>query len=493
MLAGTIRALTLLAAVACAACDAVPLVAPSQSTLTLVAAANIVPAGGSTTVTARAVEPAGTPVHDGTVVAFSASLGTIHPAEVATVRGRASATFTAGAASGVADLRAFSGDAIAETVQVTIGAAAVGAVRMTAQPAGLPPGGGESMVTATVLDSAQNPLPGVPITFSTNAGVLQRNAATSDGGGNARTVLNTTATAEVTATAGDGVQATATVTVDPLTVISITAAPATPVAGQVVTFTVTLANERHAIRNAAITFGDGESQNLGATAYAIVTHAYQKPGTYSVTVRATDTAGHTASSSTAVQVAQAPGVAVSVTSSPAAPIAGQPVMFTVTVTPPANGPAVRQVVIDFDDGTRETLGALTGTTTVAHVYATPASRVVTVTAEDTTGRRYTASAGVTVAAAPPVAISVTASPPAPVEGQPVTFTVTVTPPANGPTVSKVLIDFDDGNTESLGALTGTTTVAHVYKRAGSYVVTVTAHDSADRQSEASIGITVAED
>lgn len=490
---GTLRALAIVAAVAVAACDTVPLVAPTQSTLTLAAAASTVPAGGSTTVTARAVEPAGTPVHDGTVVTFSASLGTIHPAEVATVRGQASATFTAGTASGVADLRAYSGDAIAEIVQVTIGAAAVEAVRLTAQPASLPPRGGESTVTATVLDSAQNPLPGVPVTFSTNTGVLQHSAATSDGGGNARTGLNTTATATVTATAGDGVQATAAVTVDPLTAISITAAPATPVAGQAVTFTVTLDNERHAIRNATITFGDGESQNLGATTRAAVTHAYRKPGAYTVSVRATDAAGHTASSSTVVQVAHAPGIAVSVAASPAAPIAGQPVTFNVTVTPPANGHAVRQVVIDFDDGNRETLGALTGATTVAHVYATPGSRVVTLAAEDVAGRRYTASVGVTVAPAPPVAVSVTASPPAPVEGQPVTFTVTVTPPANGPTIDKVLIDFDDGNTQSLGALTGTTTVAHVYRRAGSYVVKVTAHDSADRRSGASIGVTVAED
>ena len=492
MLHGAIRALPLAAAAACAACDTAPLVAPTQSTLTLVAATNIVPAGGSTTVTANLVEPAGTPVHDGTVVAFSASLGTMHPAEAATVRGRATATFTAGDASGIAELRAFSGGAIAETVQVTIGAAAVAAVRMSAQPANLPPGGGAATVTVTVLDSSQNPLPRVPVAFNSDTGLLQHNTATSDGGGNARTVLNTAATATVTATAGDGVQATATVTVDPVTAIDITAAPATPVAGQVVTFTVTMTNERHPIRNAAITFGDGESRNLGATARAAVSHTFQKPGAYSVTVRATDAAGHTASSSMVVQVAEAPGIAVGITSSPATPGVGEPVTFTVTITPPENGPAVRQAVIDFDDGTTESLGALSGTTTVAHVYGKPGSLVVTVAAEDAAGRQYTASVGITVAAAPLVAVSLTASPAAPVKDRPVTFTVAVTPPRNGPMVDKVLIDFDDGTTESLGALTGTTTVAHIYRRAGSYVVKLAAHDTAGRQSGASIGITVAE-
>ena len=487
-----ILVLPYVAAAVCAACDPVPLVAPTQSTLTLVAAARILPASGSTTVTARVVESAGTPVHDGTIVTFSAALGTIHPAEVASVRGRASATFTAGAASGVVELQAYSGDAVAEPVEVTIGAAAVGALRIAARPTSLPPSGGKSTVTATGLDSAQNPLPRVPVTFSTSAGTLRNAAATSDGDGNTRTVLTTTVTATVTATAGDDVQVATTIAVAPLTSINVAVAPLAPVVEQVVTFTVTLSNERHAIRRASIAFGDGKSQDLGAATNAVVTHACQQPGTYTVTVRATDNGGHETSWSTGVHVRQAPGISIGVTASPSSPVVGQPVTFNVTVTPPANGPAVRDVTIDFDDGSREALGALTGTTTTAHVYATSGSRIVTVTAVDTADRRYTASVGVTVAASPSISVSVSASPSAPVVDRPVTFTVTVTAPTNGPEVRNVTIDFDDGSDESLGALTGTRTVAHVYKRAGSYLVTVTARDTADRQSESSIGVTVLE-
>lgn len=493
MRARGIRALAFVAAATCAAaCESVPLVAPTQSTLTLVAGASIVPVGGSTTVTARVVEAAGTPVHDGTVVTFSANLGTIHPAEVATVRGQARATFTAGSTSGVAELRAFSGDGASEAVRVAVGAAAVGAIRVTAQPTSLPPGGGAATVTATVLDSAQNPLPHVPVTFRSSVGVLQHNSATSDGGGNARTVLNTSSTAVVTATAGDNVEAATTITVDPLTSIGITATPAAPVAGQVVTFTVTLTNERHAVSSATIAFGDGESQRLGATTRVAVTHTYQRPGAYTVTVRATDAAGNTTSSSTVMQVAQAPGIAVGVTSSPSSPVVGQPVTFTVTVTPPANGPTVRSAVIEYGNGAKETLGALSGTTTVAHVYETPGSRIVRVVVEDTADRQHAASIGLTVARTPAVAVSLAASPSAPVVGQPVTFTVTVTSPANGHGISSVRIDFGDGTRESLGALTGTTTVTHRYSRADSYVVKATAHDTADQQSEASIGVTVSD-
>ena len=485
-----VRTLPLATAAVCLACDAAPLVAPTRSTLTLVAAAGIVPVGGSTEVTARVVEAAGTPVHDGTIVSFSATLGRIDPPEVATVGGRADATFTAGAASGVADLRAYSGEAAAGPVQVTVGAAAAASLRVTARPGSLPPSGGESALTATVFDGARNPLPGVPVSFSADAGVLREVAATSDAGGAARTVLVTSTTATVTASAGDGVEAAATVTVDPVTAITLTSAPETPVAWQTVTFTVELRNETHAIRGARIAFGDGRSQDLGAAPRAVVSHAYREPGTYTVTVRATDAAGHAASASTAVRVDPAPGLGVTVSASPAEPAAGRPVTFTVTVSPPANGPSVDGVTIDFGDGARQSLGALTGSRTVARVYKRAGTYVARVTARDTAGRRSEASIGVTVSDAAALAVTVSASPAEPVAGRPVTFTVTVSPPTDGPPVRAVTIDFGDRVRQSLGALTGSRTVAHVYKRAGAYVVEVTASDTAGRRSEASIGVTV---
>lgn len=117
---------------------------------------------------------------------------------------------------------------------------------------------------------------------------------------------------------------------------------------------------------------------------------------------------------------------------------------------------------------------------------------MTVTVEDVAGRRHVGSTGVAVSAPPLVGVTVTASPSSPIVEQPVTFTVTVTPPATGPAVGKVVIDFDDGDEESLGALTGSRTVAHVYDRAGSYVVEVTAQDTAGRNSAASIGLTVSD-
>ena len=487
----TPHAVVCLAAAACLGCDAVPLVAPTESTLSLVAADATLPSGGSTTVTARVVEAAGTPVHDGTVVTFSATLGAVDPAEAHTVRGSARATFTAGRASGVAEIRAYSGGAVSEPVQVTVGAAAVASVRLTVRPGSLPPGGGEATLAALVLDASQNPIRNVRVAFGTSAGSLRQGFATTGDHGEARTVLTTTATAEVTASAG-GAEASAVVTVDTPTRITITPTPAAPVAGQPVTFALTLVNETRAIRSVNIDFGDGESRALGAITASTVTHTYREAGVYTVTVTATDVAGHVAVSSLVFEVAPAPAIPVTLSSAPADPVAGQPVTFTVTVTPPA-GAAVRDVTMDFGDGSdAASLGALSGSRTVAHVYATEGSYIATATATDGAGRRSAASLGVTVAEAPGVSVTLSSAPADPVAGQPVTFTVTVTPPA-GVAVRDVTMDFGDGSdAASLGAVSGSRTVAHVYAARGSYIATATVTDALGRRTTASVGVTVAD-
>ena len=266
-----------------------------------------------------------------------------------------------------------------------------------------------------------------------------------------------------------------------------------PVAGQPVTFAITLVNETRAICSVTIDFGDGESRALGAVTATTVTHTYREAGVYTVTVRATDVAGYVAVSALVFEVAPPPAIPVTLSAAQAEPVAGQPVTFTVTVTPPA-GATVRHVTLNFGDGSSaESLGAFSGSRTIAHVYAAAGSYIVTATVTDATGRRSAASLGVSVAEAPALPVTLSAAPDEPVAGQPVTFTVTVTRPAGAPAVREVEIDFgDDSDDESLGALSGSRTVAHVYENDGSYIVTVTVRDAAKRWSTASIGITVAE-
>ena len=472
-------------------CDKAAVVAPSSSTLTLAVADTVVRAGGSTTVTARAIEPAGTAVHDGTVVTFSATLGEIYPDEAPTVRGRATATFTAGRGSGVASIRAYSGDAISEPVDVTVGAAAVEAVRLTAQPGALPPDGGTARLEALVLDAAHSPVPGVEVTFSATAGRLRPSGVTTGDGGTAAATLTTTTTTDITAAAG-GAEATVTVTVDLATAITITPTPAVPVAGQAVRFAVTLENAVRAVESAEISFGDGASAPLGAAATATAVHTYREPGAYTVTVTARDTAGHTSTASIVIQVDAAPAVAVRVSAAPAAPTAGSPVTFTVEVQRLASAPAVRGVAIDFGDGSRKrSLGALSGSATVAHVYERAGTYRVVVTVEDALGRESESSVALEVRPAPSIPARISVSPAAPVAGSPMTFTVEVVPPVGAAAVRAVTVDFGDGSRKrSLGALSGSATVAHVYERAGAYRVVVTVEDAAGRRSESSVALEV---
>ena len=60
-----------------------------------------------------------------------------------------------------------------------------------------------------------------------------------------------------------------------------------------------------------------------------------------------------------------------------------------------------------------------------------------------------------------------------------------------PPVRDVTIDFGDDSSESLGALSGGRSVAHVYERAGSHIVTAAARGAAGRRHASSLGIVVA--
>ena len=68
------------------ACQKVPLLAPSGSTITLTAASTALSVNGTTDIIAQVIEAAGTPPQDGTVVIFTTTLGSIEPSEARTER-----------------------------------------------------------------------------------------------------------------------------------------------------------------------------------------------------------------------------------------------------------------------------------------------------------------------------------------------------------------------------------------------------------------------
>jgi adhesin/invasin len=243
------------------ACDTVPLTAPSGSALTVTAASNFVPTGGTTEVTAFVVEEGGLPVQNGTSIRFTTNLGRMDPAEALTRNGYAVSTFIAGESSGVADVVALAGGTgsappsggdggatatvTSNKVTITVGAAAVDAVLLAANPSSVPNAGGTVDLLATVSGANNRSLSGILVTFASSEGQLGSQTAITDANGHARTTLTTSRTATVTASAGGKASAAVTVTRrDPPSVAtaSITATGATPVAdvGQSFVFTASI-------------------------------------------------------------------------------------------------------------------------------------------------------------------------------------------------------------------------------------------------------------
>jgi hypothetical protein len=212
----------LLSGLPVAACKRIPLYAPSGSTLTLVASANSLAVNGSAEVTAVVIEGGltsgspttpgevvagiGTPVHDGTQVVFSTTLGYLDPPEATTKGGRATVRLVGDGRSGTAVITAFSG-AATSTLELDIGAAAATRIAVTASPQELPAGGGTAAISARVEDQQGNGISGLPVSFTTTRGSFSSTTIYTDSDGFAVTFLTTAAEATVTATAGGSASA----------------------------------------------------------------------------------------------------------------------------------------------------------------------------------------------------------------------------------------------------------------------------------------------
>jgi hypothetical protein len=416
-------------------CQKVPLLAPGGSSITLTTAVTVVPLNGTVDIIAQVIEPAGTPPQRGTLVSFTTSLGTLQPSEAETdTAGRAIVKFLAGNGSGTATITALSGGVSVgtNTLRLLVGTAAVGSVRLTANPTLLPAFGGTSTITAQALDINGNPLSSAPVSFSTSAGVINTTIATTDQNGLATTILQTSTTATVTAAVGAQAGSSTTPTPPPTTTtpptpttpatsgqasatttVSVSSAPglvitppATPPGeGLPATFTIAVTaatTNGSAVRNVTVDWGDRQPpQNLGVvTGNAIVSHIYATAGTYQVVVTVTDTFGNVVSTSTFVTVIPVALPTVNIT--PSVPTtsnpSGQNVTFTIQVTPPT-GVSIRNASINFGDGTpTENLGGLSGTITKTHRYnAGPGSNFnITVAVEDTLGRTTTGTTSITL-------------------------------------------------------------------------------------------------
>ena len=159
----------ILAALAHVSCQAI-LTAPVGSTLQLVANPEFIPAsGGVSIISALLIEPAGTPVADGTVVQFFTTLGVIDE-QGKTNDGVARVNLVADSRSGTANVTAFSGAAASEAgVTVMIGSALPTRIVMTAHPTRLVKPESVSRIVVNVFDANGNPVANVPVILSLGA------------------------------------------------------------------------------------------------------------------------------------------------------------------------------------------------------------------------------------------------------------------------------------------------------------------------------------
>lgn len=400
-----------------AACEKVPLLAPSGSTITLTASTNALPANGSTDVVAQLLEASGTPPHSGTQVTFTTTLGTIQPSEARTdVNGRVVVKFVAGGANGNATITAFSGGATTGAngaVKIAVGTAAVGRVSLSANPSTISSNGGAARITASVVDVNGNALGGVPVSFSTSAGVLAASVVNTDSNGVSETTLTTSVQAIVTATVGvqapatgggtgggtggttggstggstsGQASATVTVNVNPIPTVSITAPSGTLTAGSPITFTITASpgtGSTAQIREVIVNFGDGESVNLGAVSGSGITvqHTYDDDDTYTVRVTVNDTLGGVTSAATVIVVQPQPPLGVTINHTQITSGGTTTVNFTATVTP--SSATVASYFWTFGDATSQTTSS---NQAVKQYVAGSGTKIVTVKVTTTTGQ-----------------------------------------------------------------------------------------------------------
>ena len=463
-LARRVATLAVLALCLFPSCEKVPLLAPTASIITILSSRDVLPINGTAQIIATVIEQSGTPTHNGTLVTFTTTLGTLEPQEAVTSNGQATVTLRAGTQSGTAEVSAFSGSARSESpVMVTIGGAAAASISLTASPGTVPAGGGTVTLSARPTDANANLLPGVPVSFSADAGTLSSSSAISDSLGEARISLTTDRDTQVTASVG-AQTATVTIRVSVLPTVTIAATGGAPTVGELTPFAVSVSVGTNPIRQVSVDFGDGTSQSLGSlTGSTNVTHTYSFAGTFNVVATATDTSGGVVSVATVLVVEGAAPLNVTIVASPTTVQVGDAVAFTATVTQAVGTLEIDRYEWSFGDGG----SAVTTGNATSRVYSGAGRRVVEVTAVEKDGRIGTGRVEVDVTPRSPLNVNVTATPSPATVDEVVTFTAT----ASGTTVpiDRYEWDFGDGTT----ATTTGNIVNHVYREAGTCATTGT--------------------
>ncbi len=254
-----------------------------------------------------------------------------------------------------------------------------------------------------------------------------------------------------------------------------TYSPTSPATGQTVTFNGSSSTDTGAnITSYAWNFGDGKT-STGVSA----PHAYTQAGTYTVSLKVTDSSGQTSTAIKTVAVA-AVGPTAAFTFSPAAPTAGQTVTFNGSGSTDT-GSTIRSYAWTFGDG-RTGSGV-----SINHAYSAPGTYTVTLKVIDGASRSSTTTQTVTVSrgstsGAPTAAFTFSPSSPAP--RQRVSFNGSGSSSPSG-SIVRWAWTFGDG-----GSATGVS-VNHVFRAGGTYTVTLMVTDRSGNTASVSKAVVVA--
>jgi PKD repeat protein len=198
------------------------------------------------------------------------------------------------------------------------------------------------------------------------------------------------------------------------------------------------------------------------------------------TVVTVNVAGKTAT----VNVNLNPRTGISVTGPTTSVAAGTPVTFTVGVGTAAN---IRDVSIDFGDGARSSLGAISTSTPVQHTYAEAGTYRVSATATEASGFTETVATFVTILPQQPPSVVIQASSSNPGLNQTVIFTAVVSGATS--TILRYEWNFGDNATPATASTTGNRATAS-YSRTGTKIITVRVIQAVGPEGEGSTAITV---
>jgi PKD repeat protein len=226
-------------------------------------------------------------------------------------------------------------------------------------------------------------------------------------------------------------------------------------------------------------FGDG-----GTAAGQNVTHTYNTPGTFPVTLTITDTLNRTNFVTHGVTVGQGALPVAAFITSPASPIVDQSINFNASGSTVEPGHTITDYAWNFGDGTLGS-GALT-----THSYSQTGTYTVTLKVTDDAGRKSNlVSQTITVGNGTPSA-DFTFNPSAPKSGQQVVFDGSPTQASPGRTIVSYSWSFGDGGSGTGVNVTHTFTLPAGSTTSQTFNVLLTVTDNAGKTSSITKPITI---